>query len=215
MVEYYVRKVAKRYNVRLIFLTRGNDLETTEYKFGFLGVRNSEPHGVMHDMSWPERLKLGLSASKQYILNPGYFNGSWFDILFAYRVTCVMRFDFVYLWHYVKWDEKKIVSTLKDEYGWETSKDSPLTWRTDDGTSPFYNHLYVAIAGFTENDCFRSNQIREGLMRREEALKIVEAENRPRYAAIKDYLDKIGLDYDAVMKRIDSIPKMYDVLDYK
>jgi len=215
MVEYYVGKAAKNYGIKLIFLCRGNELETSEYKFGFLGVRDSEPRGIMHEMPVIERVKLALSSIWQYILNPAYLNSSAWDTLFAYRVTCMMRFNFVYLWHYVRWEEEKIVSTLKREYDWETEKDTILTWRTDDGTSPFYNYIYVTIAGFTENDAFRSNQIREGILTRSEALRIIEQENQPRYEAIKDYLKKVGLDYDEVIRRIDAIQKAYNKLDFK
>ncbi len=215
MVEYYVTKAAKNYGIKLIFLCRGNEFETTEYKFGFLGARNSEPHGVMHEMPVVERMKLWISGCWQYVLNPSYFNSSIFDSLFAYWVTCMMPLDFKYLWHYVKWDEGKIISTLKTEYGWETEKDTILTWRTDDGTAPFYNYIYVTVAGFTENDAFRSNQIREGVLTREEALRIIEEENKPRYDAIRNYLKNVGLDYDEVLKKIDAIPKFYERLDFK
>lgn len=208
-VEYYVTKIAKKYGIKLVFLFRGNELETTEYKFGFLGVKNSEPRGVMHEMPIASRIKLAMSALQQYVLNPAYFNSSLVDILFAYYVTCMMPLNFVYLWHYIKWDESQIIKTLRDEYGWETETDTTLTWRTDDGTAPFYNYIYCTVAGFTENDAFRSNQIREGLLLREEALKIVKEENRPRYDAIKDYLGKVGLDYNQVMQKIEAIPKLY------
>lgn len=215
MVEYYVGEVAKKYGEKLIILCRGNELETTEYKFGFSGVRNSEPNGVMHEMPLLSRIRLLWAGAKQYFLNPRYINGSLWDNLFAYYVTCMMRLDFVYLWHYVKWEEEKIISTLKKDYNWETEKDTQLTWRTDDGTAPFYNYIYVTVAGFTENDAFRSNQIREGVLTREEALRIVEQENQPRYGAIRDYLKKVNLDYDWVMRRIDAIPKLYDELNFK
>lgn len=208
-VEYYVTETAKKYKIKLIFLFRGNELETTEYKFGFLGVKNSEPRGVMHEMPVYSKTKLALAASWQYILNPSYFNSSVPDILFAYYVTCMMPLNFVYLWHYVKWEEDKIVTTLKEEYGWETEKDTILTWRTDDGTAPFYNYIYCTAAGFTENDAFRSNQIREGILTREKALRIVEEENRPRYEAIRAYLDKAGLDYAETMQKIEAMPKLY------
>lgn len=215
MVEYHVTEVAKKYDIKLIILCRGNEFETTEYKFGFLGGRNSEPRGVMHEMPVIERIKLAVSGCWQYILNPAYFNSSVLDSFFAYWVTCMMPLNFIYLWHYVKWDEEKVVSTLKKEYGWETEKDTILTWRTDDGTTPFYNYIYVTVSGFTENDAFRSNQIREGILTRKEALRIVEQENKPRYNAIRDYLVKVGLDYDTVIKKIDAIPRLYRVLDFK
>ena len=40
----------------------------------------------------------------------------------------------------------------------------------------FYNYIYYTVAGFSEIDTFRSNQIREGLLSREEGLKMIEDE---------------------------------------
>ena len=57
--------------------------------------------------------------------------------------------------------------------------------------------------------------MREGIFTRDEALRIVEEENRPRYDAVRDYLKKVGLDYDEVIKKIDAIPKLYEELDFK
>ncbi|MBN2482689.1 MAG: hypothetical protein JXD21_00640 [Candidatus Omnitrophica bacterium] len=213
-VEYYVTKVARARGIKLIFLCRGNELETSEYKFGFLGVKHSEPHGVMHDLALGGRIKLALSAGWQHLLNPVYFNRSLWETLFAYWSTYMIRFNFIYLWHYLKWDEETIVRTLKEEYNWKTENDTILTWRTDDGTSPFYNYIYCTVAGFTENDVFRSNQIREGMLTRDDALRIVREENRPRYDEIRAYLQKVGLDYEPVMAKIDAIPKMYEKVTY-
>ena len=60
------------------------------------------------------------------------------------------------------WDEGLIDQTLAREYRWETAADTGTTWRIGDGTAAFYNFIYYTVAGFTENDTFRSNQIREG-----------------------------------------------------
>ena len=58
------------------------------------------------------------------------------------------------------------------------------------------------MAGFTEFDTFRSNQIREGSLSREQALELVEIENRPRYQGIKWLLDVLDLDFDKTISRI-------------
>ena len=58
------------------------------------------------------------------------------------------------------------------------------------------------MVGFTEFDTFRSNQIREGSLSREQALELVEIENRPRYQGIKWLLDVLDLDFDKTISRI-------------
>ena len=60
------------------------------------------------------------------------------------------------------------------------------------------------MAGFTEHDTFRSNQIREGDLTRTEALLLINDENKPRYQNIKWYLDAVGLEFASTIKRINS-----------
>lgn len=208
--EYYVKKVAKKHGIDLVFLARGNELENTDFKWGFLGMPRGEPGGVLHDLSIPGRIRFSLNSARQFILNPSYFNSAIWETLFDYWTTYILTYNFVYLWHYIPWDEARIVSMLKREYNWEIPKDTIQTWRIDDGTSPFYNYIYYTLAGFTENDAFRSNQIREGILSREDALELVISENKPRCEAVKDYLGKIGLDYDEVTEKIRSAPKLYN-----
>ena len=95
-------------------------------------------------------------------------------------------------------------------YDWEKAVDTPTTWRIGDGTAAFYNYVYYTVAGFTEHDTFRSNQIREGQMTREKALLLLEEENRPRYQNIRWYLDTLGLDFERVIKIVNAIPKLYN-----
>jgi len=67
------------------------------------------------------------------------------------------------------------------------------------------------MAGFTEYDTFRSNQIREGQLSREQALLLVAEENQPRYQNIKWYLDALDMDFDTVIKTINRAPRKYQV----
>jgi len=208
--EYYITDIAKKNNIKLVFFCRGNSFENEEFKWGYCGIKNGSPNGVLHNLSLAGKIKILSFFAKEYLLNPAYINVSFWDTLFAYWVTYLMKLDFIYLWHYVKWDEKKIVSTLRNEYGWETEPDTLQTWRTDDGTSPFYNYIYHVMGGFTENDTFRSNQIREGILTREEAFALVKEENKPREKALKWYFDAVGLDQKSVLATIDAVPKRYD-----
>ena len=98
---------------------------------------------------------------------------------------------------------------MLNHYDWEKAPDTSTTWRIGDGTAALYNYIYYTVAGFTEHDTFRSNQIREGQLTREEALTLVEGENQPRYQNIRWYLDALGMDFKDVIDIINSIPKLY------
>ncbi len=207
--EYYIEKLKKQTGIKLVIYCRGNELEDERFKFGHLGIFDGTPGGVIHDISVTDKIKISLYYLKQYLTNPNYINSSLWDTLFAYLSVYLMKHDFVYLWHYIPWNEKRIVSTLKNEYGWETAKDTVATWRIDDGTPAFYNYIYYTIQGFTEHDALRSNQIREGITTRSQALKIVEKENGIRYQSLKWYFDAINVDGNKVLNIIDKIPKLY------
>ena len=87
--------------------------------------------------------------------------------------------------------------------------DTQTTWRIGDGTAAFHNYIYYTVAGFTEHDTFRSNQIREGDISREEALRLVADENRPRYPNVKWYLDAVDIEFEEAVKVVNAMPRMY------
>ena len=207
--EYYVDKIKKELGVKLVFFCRGNELEKEEFKSGYCGVKNADPGGVIHNYYWLDKLKLLTYYVKEFLLNPAYLNRSLWSSFLGYLITFVVPHDYIYLWHYIPWDENEIIKTLKEEYNWEGDSETGLTWRIDDGSPAFYNYVYCQIQGFTENDSFRSHQIREGIITRDEALKLIYEENMPRYNSLKWYFDSIKIDGNKVLSVIDKIKKRY------
>ena len=144
--------------------------------------------------------------------SPGYFNSSLWDTLSGeYYRSFLKKEDYFHIFDYYTWNEDEVNNTLIKQYEWETAIDTTTTWRIGDGTAGFYNYVYYTVAGFTEHDTFRSNQIREGQLSREKALKLVLDENQPRYQNIRWYLDILGLNFEEVIKIVNSIPKIYKV----
>lgn len=186
-----------------------NPLEVTHFKAGFLGVppdfeeERVYSHGLMKQLRY-QGLRL-----KAMLQSPGYFNSSLWDTLSGeYYRSFTEKLDYYHIFDYWRWDEKIIDSTL-EHYDWEKAPDTNTTWRIGDGTAAFYNYVYYTVAGFTEHDTFRSNQIREGDLTRAEALALVLDENRSRYPNIKWYLDAIGMDFKEVIQVVNAIPKRY------
>lgn len=188
-----------------------NPLEVTHFKAGFLGFAP--------DFAMDQVFNTGLSGQVRYqglrakamLKNPRYFNRSLWDTLSGeYYRSVKEQTDFYNLFDYWPWDEVEVDKTL-DSYNWERAEDTKSTWRIGDGTAAFYNYVYYTMAGFTEYDTFRSNQIREGQLSREQALLLVAEENKPRYQNIKWYLDTLNMDFDAVIKTINKAPRKYQV----
>lgn len=205
---HYASQVSKQTGVPLVIFCGGNNLEVTRFKTGFCGVQDRSTN-TMVSLDLPGKLKLLAYYAKNFLMNPAYLNRSVFDTLFAFYSTYINRQEFLYLYRYVDWDEKTINETLSKHYGWENSSDSASTWRTGDGTAAFYNYIYHTVAGFSEHDTFRSNQIRAGIMSREQALSLIEVENKPRYAAMQEYSRIVGFSLDEALVMINNIPKLY------
>ena len=205
------RQVSRRLGVGLVIMGE-NPLERTDFKTGFAGVKPAAA-ALRHVYSLPlaSKLRLGLYYGQEYLKNSHYWNASVADTAMAFAWYYLLKRDFLNLFDYIPWNEGEIVNTLKRTYDWETAVDTSSTWRIGDGTAAFYNYIYLTAAGFCENDTFRSNQIRQGLLTRQEALKLVAADNRPRFDSIQWYLNTIGLDrpMDEVISVIQNMPKRY------
>lgn len=186
-----------------------NPLEVTHFKAGFLGVKPDFEEKRVYMPGISNQLNYQFLRFKAMLQSPSYFNSSLWDTLSGeYYRSFAEKKDYYHIFDYWCWDEKIIDETLS-QYDWELAPDTNTTWRIGDGTAAFYNYIYYTVAGFTEHDTFRSNQIREGQITREEALELVKDENRPRYQNIRWYLDTLNMDFSAVIKVINDIPKLY------
>ena len=186
-----------------------NPLEITHFKSGFLGVPPDFDEKMVYSSNAVKQIRYQWLRFKEMLKSPTYFNTSLWDTLSGeYYRSFFRKTDYFHIFDYYKWDEQKIDKTLIEEYDWEKAPDTNTTWRIGDGTAALYNYIYYTIAGFTEHDTFRSNQIREGDISRERALALVDDENRPRYPNIKWYLDAVGLDYKSTIQCVNSTPKL-------
>jgi len=211
MFNYYPYKLMEQTGIGLYF-NGSNRLEKTGFKLGFCGIKESINHNkgqLYTGISLANKLQLALYYGKNYALNSSYFNSSIFDTLHAYYTSYFIPDVSTYFYNYIPWDESEIVSTLRKEYDWELASDTRATWRIGDGTAAFYDYIYYVIAGFSEFDTFRSNQIREGIISRDEGLKLVREENIPRVESLEWYASTIGFDLEEALDVIHSVPKLY------
>ncbi len=205
---YFANLLMKQNHLGLSILGE-NRLETTHFKSGFCGIKPHFGKRNTYALSTGDKMKMMLFYGKEYLLNPAYLNSSLTDTLDAFKSYYVISHRNINIFHYIPWEEEKILSLLLEEYDWETDPGTTTTWRIGDGTAAFYNYIYYVVAGFTENDTFRSNQIREGLITRETALSKAQDENLPRWDSIQWYCNTIGIDFESSIKIINQIPKLF------
>ena len=186
-----------------------NPLEVTHFKAGFLGVPPDFEEDRVYMSSFSKQMEYQRLRLKAMMQSSGYFNASLWDTLSGeYYRSFNKKTDYFHVFDYWRWDER-LVDQVLASYDWELAPDTKTTWRIGDGTAAFYNYIYYTVAGFTEHDTFRSNQIREGQMSRQNALALAEEENLPRYQNIRWYLDTLGMDFASTISRINQIPKLY------
>jgi hypothetical protein len=206
-----VNQIKKQTGIKLDIWST-NILENTDFKVGFCGVSPSFDKTRPDYLPMSSKMKMAMYYLKNFMVNPAYLNTSIYDTLWSfYSYYAEPRTHFYQLFDYIKWDENKIEKTLFEEYNWELSPDTTTSWRIGDGTAAFYNYIYYTVAGFSEFDTFRSNQIREGLITRKQGLKFIEQENRPRFESMIWYLETIGVDFERAVKTVNNIPKLYSI----
>jgi len=205
----YVEEVKKQTGVELN-LWGVNPLEVTHFKTGFLEIKPDFEEERVYSHGMMKQLRYHAKRFRAMMDSPGYFNSSLWDTLSGeYYRSLTNKNDYYHIFDYWRWDEELVNSTLINDYGWELATDTSTSWRIGDGTAAFYNYVYYTVAGFTEHDTFRSNQIREGQMTRERALELVADENQPRYQNIRWYLDTLGMDFETVIKTVNNIEKLF------
>jgi glucosamine--fructose-6-phosphate aminotransferase (isomerizing) len=205
---YYANVLKKQMGIDLVFLCE-NPLEKTDFKSGFCGISPAPSQNEKYyTLSMQSKLRMVFYYASRYIKNPAYINSSLLDTMQAFMSYYFIPHEYVSLYKYIEWEEKSVDRVLKN-YNWEIADDTPTTWRIGDGTAAFYNYIYFMMAGFSENDTFRSNQIREGHLSRKQGLQIASEENKPRIESLHWYCETIGLDSLQAVRAIAATDKIY------
>jgi len=207
--------IKKELDIKLeIFAT--NKFEITQFKEEFTGFKMWDEK-IKND---PTKMKIISQFhmlyfyGKQFLLNPLYLNSSMLDSFKGFVNYYHSGVNELHIYDYYDWNEDKINHTLTNNYGWETAIDTKNTWRIGDGTTPFYNFIYLLFAGFTENDVFRSHLIRENKLERSEALKLIKEENQPRYPTLEWYCKLFDFNFEDVLKKIVKSSWNYNFIDF-
>ncbi len=203
---YHANRLQKEVGAAAIILA-ANPLEKTHFKAGFCGV----PPAFSNRPPVSSQFTMLSFYAREFLKNPAYVNASLIDTAGAYLSYYTIPHDYLRIFDFIRWDEDEIDATLKREFQWELATDTRSTWRIGDGTAAFYNYIFLTVAGFTENDSLRHNQVMEGDLTRSTALEYVEMDNHPRFESIHWYCRVLDLDPLEVLGQISRIPRLYGV----
>jgi len=207
----YGRKLSKELDIKLVVHCTGYQLEQREFFLGFAGISQKlKNNQSMYSYNIINKLKMLYWYSLQFVLNPAYINSALIDNFNGFLASFVRKDDFLHLYNYEQWNEDEIKKVLNEKYNWQDDVSyGKNQWRMGDGQTAFNNFVYYAIAGFSEYDNFRSNQIREGTLTRAEALELCKQDNKIKYDTLKNFSDVIGFNLDNVLSKINCLEKLY------
>jgi hypothetical protein len=178
-----------------------SSFEQEHFKTGFLGVFPDE-RGMY---STYNKIKLSFLLGLEYLKN--HHNFHW-SVLKEYMEGMYVYF-FESLWKpkgvtplgfydYIYWNEKEVVTTIRQELDWKGASDTTATWRVDDSTYPLIDYLYLRLVGFTEYDEHYSKLVREEQLSRGEALKRCFSHNAPRIPSLMKTLEELEVTKEQV-----------------
>lgn len=206
-VYFHIPRLVRSSGTDIVFWGT-NYLERTDFKTGFLGIRETFRKEDYINLKLLNKIKLAGALGTKLLSNPSLLNSTLTDSLTGFFGYYFLPKRYITFYDYIPWSEETIESTL-GRYGWEKESGYSSSWRIGDGTSALYNYIYCRIAGFSETDTFRSNQVREGHITREEALRKTIAENMPREESLRWYFRTVGVEYAPAMDRINAVRRLY------
>ena len=206
---YYAQMLKRQMRVDNIIFGM-NSLEETQFKVRFASVRETGKDGIHYSLSARNKYNLLVSYAKEFVKNPAYLNRSLLDSFSGFCSYYLLPKDYIQFFDYIQWDQNVVEDVILNQYHWEKAKGTEETWRIGDGTAPFYNYIYYKMAGFTEFDTFKSNQIREGMIDRETALETLEKSNSVSVQDFIWYCDTIDIDPVKALRIINKQKTLYD-----
>ena len=114
-----------------------------------------------------------------------YFNTCFKGCLAAFPTSSYLKKKFpgiipVFFYEYHEWNPEKIKKYIREKVDWK-DPDQKDDWHSDCLFNYFKEYMFLEMLGASYTDAFLSNQIRYGLMSREEALKKLK-ENREEFS---------------------------------
>ena len=186
---------------RIPLVMGGNNIgnssfEQEHFKTGFMGVFPNE-RGYY---SLSDKIELAYRFSWEFFRNLHNYHWSVFKeylggayIYFFESTRKPKDVDTLGFYDYIYWKKKDVVTTIREELGWEGASDTTATWRIDDSAYPLIDYMYLRLVGFNEFDEYFSKLIREGQLTRDEGLKRCLSDRSPRIPSLMRNLEELEI----------------------
>ena len=145
----------------------------------------------------------------KWIMNRNYMVNQFKDYYYLFHQPRLIRKAGILklrpFFDYFRWDEKKVISTIKAELNWDKNPNSESTWRGDCGIAALKLYLYKKYLGFNDKAVGLSHLVRDKQITRKEALERVKKEEHVSLDAIKDFFERNELNYSEFEKELGKI----------
>jgi hypothetical protein len=175
--------------------------EQEHFKTGFLGVFPNE-RGFYSTM---DKFRLSFLLGWEFLRNRHNYHWSVFSeyaggafVYFFENLQKPRDVDALGFYDYIYWNEKEVVSTVRNELRWLGASDTTATWRIDDSAYPLIDYMYLKLVGFNEFDEHYSKLIREGQVSRSEALRRCLSDRAPRVNSLMKIFEELGVTKEQV-----------------
>ena len=190
-----ILEIARRYGISLI-ICGGNPYEYTSYKKESLDVSRDVNLSAYYIKYLPGLVKESLK-NLSYI-KPQYVPSLLKGYLFANQYAIGPRMfapdiEILDLFHFIKWNEKDVISRIRSELKWDYPHELKSSWRFDCKIAHLKDYMYMKTIGMTEKDDFYAKMVREGMISRKKALNRLANENRLHMRIIAEFLEQQGL----------------------
>ena len=188
-----IRNFAKKNKISFIFLG-GHPFETQSYKFDIMKINPNSSSRKSY--SFILGYLSQIIRNPKWILNPTCLIEQFKEFYNYYPIKIKKSSIFIIspCESYIKWDEKEVISTIKNKLNWKECPNTESTSRGDCDVALLKLYLYKKTLGFNDKDDDLSSLIRAGQISREEALERLKKEEIPE-VIIKEIFDKLGLNY--------------------
>ena len=192
---------AKKNNIPLVFWGI-TPFEYPDYKYRLMkGGKSSYLMGYLSH----------IVKNPRWITSPSYLNVQAGEYLYLFHEKRMLKKSGILkirpFMTYIRWVEKDIISTIEKEAGWEKNPDAGSTWRGDCYLAFVKLHMYKEIFGFNDKTMCLSNLIRDDQITRQEALDRLNEEEEIPDVAIKEFFEKIGVNYSDFEIALDKVAK--------
>lgn len=191
----HILQVARKHDISLI-VCGGNPFEYTSYKKESLNVSRDVSLSTYY-------MKYLRGLVKESLRNIAYLKPQHIPTLlkgyiFAHQYALGPRrlaanIEVLDLFHFIRWNEKEVVSRITKELNWDYPRELRSTWRFDCRIAHLKDYMYMKTIGMTEKDDFYAKMVREGMISRTEALKRLALENHVHMEIVAEFLEQQGL----------------------